>query len=153
MQVSARVCLRTGLAIGLSALAVAQALAADLKVGFITSLSGPVSSLGIPYDKGIKAAQAYKSEVAGHKITMVSLDDASDPSTAARNARKLIEEDKVDVIIGTAGAPGSLAIAGVARETKTPLISIANADLAGEDGAWMVTLPQPAPLMMGAMVE
>ena len=49
--------------------------------------------------------------------------DASDPSTAARNARKLIEEDKVDVIIGTAGSPGALAIAGVARETKTPLIS------------------------------
>src|SRR5690348_18492221 len=88
----------------------ASALAADLKVGFITSLSGPVSSLGIPYDKGIKAAQAYKSEVAGHKVVMVALDDASDPSTAARNARKLIEEDKVDVIIGTAGSPGALAI-------------------------------------------
>lgn len=153
MKVSARLCLRTGLAFGLSALAVAQAFAADLKVGFITSLSGPVSSLGIPYDKGIKAAQAYKSEVAGNKIVLISLDDASDPSTAARNARKLIEEDKVDVIIGTAGSPGALAIAAVARETKTPLISIANANLPGEEGAWMVTLPQPAPLMVSAVVE
>ena len=153
MKVSARLCLRTGLAFGLGALAVAQAFAADLKVGFITSLSGPVSSLGIPYEKGIKAAQAYKSEVAGNKIVMVALDDASDPSTAARNARKLIEEDKVDVIIGTAGSPGALAIAAVARETKTPLISIANANLPGEEGAWMVTLPQPAPLMVSAVVE
>ena len=124
------------------------ALAADLKVGFITSLSGPVSSLGIPYEKGIKAAVAYKSEVAGHKMQVIQLDDASDPSTAARNARKLIDEDKVDVIIGTAGSPGALAIAAVARETKTPLISIANANLPGDDGAWMVTLPQPAPLMV-----
>jgi len=146
-------CLRTGLALGLSALAVANALAADLKVGFITSLSGPVSSLGIPYEKGIKAAQAYQSEVAGHKIQLISLDDASDPSTAARNARKLIEEDKVDVIIGTAGSPGALAIAAVARETRTPLIAIANANLPGEAGAWMVTLPQPAPLMVSAVVE
>ncbi len=153
MQVSARLCLRTGLALGLGAIAVAQAFAADIKVGFITSLSGPVSSLGIPYDKGIKAGAAYKSEVAGRKITMISLDDASDPSTAARNARKLIEEDKVDVIIGTAGSPGALAIAAVARETKTPLISIANANLPGEEGAWMVTLPQPAPLMVSAVVE
>ena len=153
MKVSVRFCIRTGLALGLSALAVANALAADLKVGFITSLSGPVSSLGIPYDKGIKAGLAYKSEVAGRKITLVSLDDASDPSTAARNARKLIEEDKVDVIIGTAGSPGALAIAAVARETKTPLISIANANLPGEEGAWMVTLPQPAPLMVSAVVE
>jgi branched-chain amino acid transport system substrate-binding protein len=130
-----------------------NALAADLKVGFITSLSGPVSSLGIPYDKGIKAAAAYKPVIAGHKVQLISLDDGSDPATAARNARKLIEEDKVDVVIGTAGSPGALAIAAVARETKTPLISIANANLPGEDGAWMVTLPQPAPLMVNAVVE
>lgn len=137
----------------IGAAAAVSTLAADLKVGFITSLSGPVSSLGIPYAKGIQAGQAWKSEVAGHKIQLVQLDDGSDPATSARNARKLINEDKVDVIIGTAGSPGSLAIAAVARETKTPLISIANANLAGEEGAWMVTLPQPAPLMVGAVVE
>ncbi|MDR6523381.1 ABC transporter substrate-binding protein [Variovorax atrisoli] len=153
MKVLNRIRTFAAIAAGLGALSAAGAWAADLKVGFITSMSGPVSSLGIPYDKGMKAAVAYKSEVGGRKVQVIQLDDASDPSTAARNARKLIEEDKVDVIIGTAGAPGSLAIAGVARETKTPLISIANADLPGDDGAWMVTLPQPAPLMMGAMVE
>ena len=134
-------------------LSAASAWAADFKVGFITSLSGPVSSLGIPYEKGMKAALAYKSEVGGRKIQLVQLDDASDPSTAARNARKMIDEDKVDVIIGTAGSPGALAIAAVARETKTPLISIANANLPGEEGSWMVTLPQPAPLMVSAVVE
>ncbi|MBP6900541.1 MAG: ABC transporter substrate-binding protein [Burkholderiaceae bacterium] len=132
---------------------VSTALAADYKVGFITSLSGPVSSLGIPYQKGIQAAVSYKADIDGKKIQLIQLDDASDPSTAARNARKLIEEDKVDVIIGTAGSPGALAIAAVARETKTPLISIANANLPGEDGAWMVTLPQPAPLMVSAVVD
>ena len=130
-----------------------NALAADLKVGFITSLSGPVSSLGIPYAKGIQAGVTHQSMVNGHKVQLIQLDDGSDPATAARNARKLIEEDKVDVVIGTAGSPGALAIAAVARETKTPLISIANANLPGEDGAWMVTLPQPAPLMVNAIVE
>jgi branched-chain amino acid transport system substrate-binding protein len=141
------------IAIGLGTLGAAGASAADLKVGFITSLSGPVSSLGIPYAAGLKAAQAYQSEVDGHKIQVVVLDDASDPSTAARNARKLIDEDKVDVIMGSAGTPASLAIAAVARETKTPQISLAYADLAGDAGAWMVTIPQPASLMMSAMVE
>jgi ABC-type sugar transport system substrate-binding protein len=152
MKVLTRLSALVGLAAALS-LSTASALAADLKVGFITSLSGPVSSLGIPYDKGMNAALAYQSEINGRKIQVIRLDDASDPSTAARDARKLIDEDKVDVIIGTAGAPGALAIAAVARETKTPLINIANADLPGADGAWMVTLPQPAPLMMDAMVE
>ena len=153
MRVLFRTAALAGLAMGISALGAAGALAADLKVGFITSLSGPVSSLGIPYEKGMKAALAYKSEINGRKIQLVQLDDASDPSTAARNARKMIEEDKVDVIIGTAGSPGALAIAAVARETKTPLISIANANLDGEEGAWMITVPQPAPLMASALVE
>ena len=153
MNLLIRISMRTGIALALGALGAASAWAADLKVGFITSLSGPVSSLGIPYEKGIKAAIAYKADVGGRKIQMVQLDDASDPSTAARNARKLIDEEKVDVIIGTAGSPGALAIAAVARETRTPLISIANANLAGEEGAWMVTLPQPAPLMVSAVVE
>jgi branched-chain amino acid transport system substrate-binding protein len=129
------------------------ALAADYKVGFITSLTGPVSSLGIPYQKGILAAQTYKADIDGKKIEVIQLDDASDPSTAARNARKLIEEDKVDAIIGTAGSPGTLAIAAVAHETKTPLIGIGNADLPGEPGSWMVTVPQPAPLMVSAVVD
>ncbi len=145
--------IKTIAAAALGAVFTLNALAADLKVGFITSLSGPVSSLGIPYNKGIQAAVAYKGTVAGHKVQLIQLDDQSDPSTAARNARKLIDEDKVDVIIGTAGSPGALAIAGVARETKTPLISIANANLPGPEGEWMVTLPQPAPLMVNAVVE
>jgi branched-chain amino acid transport system substrate-binding protein len=149
MKTLIRIAAISAAALGLAA----QALAADLKVGFITSLSGPVSSLGIPYGKGIQAAAAYKSEIGGHKVQLIQLDDASDPSTAARNARKLIDEDKVDVIIGTAGSPGALAIAAVSRETKTPLISIANANLPGPDGAWMITIPQPAPLMIGAVVE
>ena len=153
MKLLTRLTTVAGVAFAACALPAAGALAADLKVGFITSLSGPVSSLGIPYDKGIEAAIAYRSEVNGRKVQVVKLDDASDPSTAARNARKMIDEDKVDVIIGTAGSPGALAIAAVARETKTPLISIANANLPGEEGAWMVTLPQPAPLMVSAVIE
>jgi branched-chain amino acid transport system substrate-binding protein len=153
MKVPSPIRALVGIVLGIGALSAASAWAADYKVGFITSLSGPVSSLGIPYEKGMKAALAYKSEVGGRKIQLVQLDDASDPSTAARNARKMIDEDKVDVIIGTAGSPGALAIAAVARETKTPLISIANANLPGEEGSWMVTLPQPAPLMVSAVVE
>ncbi|WP_298018683.1 ABC transporter substrate-binding protein [uncultured Castellaniella sp.] len=144
----------TAAAAAVGAMAMAPgAHAADYKVGFITSLSGPVSSLGIPYDKGIKAAYEFQSKVDGRKVELIKLDDGSNPSTAARNARKLINEDKVDAIIGTAGSPGALAIAAVARENKVPLISIANANLPGEEGAWMVTVPQPAPLMVGAVVD
>ena len=129
------------------------AAAADLKVGFIAPLSGPISSQGIPNAKGIQAGLKYKGEVGGRKIVLIQLDDASDPSTSARNARKLIEEEKVDVIVGTGGVPGSMAIAAVAREAKVPLVSFTPLTLAGDESAWAVTTAQPAPLMISAVVE
>lgn len=140
-------------ALAAATLAAAQAWAADLKVGVISSLSGPVSALGIPYEKGIRAAQAHQATVAGRKIEVIVLDDASDPTTAGRNARKLINEDKVDVLIGTSGVPGAMAIAAVARELQTPLISPTPVTLPGPEGAWTVTVSQPFELMVDAVVE
>ena len=141
--------------LGLTAVAFAatQAFAADLKIGFISSLSGPVSALGIPYEKGIRAAIAEHPVLAGHKVELIVLDDASDPTTAGRNARKLVTEDKVDVLIGTSGVPGAMAIAAVARELNTPLISPTPITIPGPEGAWTVTVSQPFPLMVSAVVD
>lgn len=127
--------------------------AADLKVGVITSLSGPISAQGIPNSQGIQAGFKYQAVVGGRKIQIIQLDDASDPSTAARNARKLIEEEKVDVLLGTGANPNSMAIAAVAREHKTPQIAYTPLSLAGEDSAWTVTTAQPAALMVAAVVD
>ena len=141
--------------IGLMAIALAgaQATAADLKIGFISSLSGPVSALGIPYEKGIRAAIAEHPMLAGRKVELIVLDDASDPTTAGRNARKLVVEDKVDVLIGTSGVPSAMAIAAVARELNTPLISPTPVTIPGPEGAWTVTVSQPFPLMVAGVVE
>ncbi|MDR6886065.1 MULTISPECIES: ABC transporter substrate-binding protein [Variovorax] len=135
------------------AMAAAQAMAADLKIGFISSLSGPVAALGVPYEKGIRAAIAEHPEIGGRKVQLIVLDDASDPTTAGRNARKLVTEDKVDVLIGTSGVPGAMAIASVARELNTPLISPTPVTIAGPEGAWTVTVSQPFPLMVAGVVE
>jgi branched-chain amino acid transport system substrate-binding protein len=129
------------------------AAAADLKIGFISSMSGPVSGLGIPYAKGIQAALAQHPLIAGRKVQLIALDDASDPAAAARDARKLVAEDKVDVLIGTSGVPGAMAIAAVARESMTPLISPTPVNLPPGDGGWTVTVSQPFPLMVAAVVE
>ncbi len=56
------------------------------------------------YDRGMKAALEYASSVGEEKVKLIQLDDSSDPSTATRNARKLVEENKVDLMIGTATA-------------------------------------------------
>ena len=94
-----------GLAALLAGVMAATAAQADITIGFVTSLSGNGSSIGIPYGRGIAAAVEYKNEVNGEKIRLIQLDDGSDPSAATRNARKLIEEEKVDLLIGTATAP------------------------------------------------
>ena len=87
-----------------AALTLTSTYAAALRVGVSSSLSGPLSALGIPYEKGIRAAFALHPEIAGRKVQLIVLDDASDPTTAARNARKLIGEDAVDVLIRPRGA-------------------------------------------------
>ncbi|WP_423455822.1 ABC transporter substrate-binding protein [Ottowia sp. VDI28] len=138
----------------LAACTATGAVAADtIKIGFISSLSGPVAALGVPYEKGIRAAIAQQPTIAGRKVELIVLDDASDPTTAGRNARKLAVDDKVDVLIGTSGVPGAMAIAAVAKETGTPLISPTPVVIPGEEGAWTVTVSQPFPLMVSAVVE
>jgi branched-chain amino acid transport system substrate-binding protein len=139
-------------AAGIAALATG-ALAADLKVGLSVSLSGPNSSLGVPYAKGMQAALAYKPEINGRKIRLIVLDDASDPTTAGRNARKLVEEDKVDVLMGTSGVPAAIAMAQVGSETKTPMIGLCPISLNPQETSWVVTVAQPTQLMVDAVVE
>jgi len=128
----------------------APAARADIKVGFITSLSGNASSIGIPYGRGIQAASAYRSEVNGQKVRLIQLDDGSDPSATTRNARKLMEEENVDVLIGAATAPSTLAVAAVAAELKVPLIAVAPITLqfTGSGEQWVVAVPQPPTLFV-----
>jgi len=130
------------------------ACAADLTVGFVTSLSGPGASIGIPYEKGILAGHAYADKAGDQKIKLIRLDDASDPSATARNARKLVQEEKVDVLVGTSGVPGTVAMSVVAAETKTPMISLTPASQPqSPNGQWLISIPQPTTLMVSAVVD
>lgn len=147
--------LKVALMAGAMALALQHGARADITVGLITSMSGPISSIGIPYSKGIKAGEAYSSEIGGEKVKVIELDDASDVSNASKLARKLIEEDKVDVILGTAGSPGTVAIMAAATEMKVPVIALTPVpSVPKNDGKpWAVTVVQPAKDMMGAVVQ
>jgi branched-chain amino acid transport system substrate-binding protein len=149
MQNLTRTALATALAAGLAM----TAFAADLKVGLSVSLSGPNSSLGVPYAKGMQAALAYRPEVNGRKIQLIVLDDGSDPTTAGRNARKLVEEDKVDVLMGTSGVPAAIAMAQVGRDAKVPMIGLTPIQLDPAENPWVFTVAQPTQLMIDAVVQ
>ena len=128
---------------------------AEIVVGVIQSQTGPVSSIGLPYVRGIQAGQAYIGEAAGEKFRIIVLDDASDPSTAAKNTRKLIEEDKVDVIMGTAGAPATAALIAVASELKVPVIAPTPVPTVPkvDDKPWAISTPQNPRDMFGIIVD
>ena len=145
--------MRCTLAVVAGAGLVGGAVAQDLKVGLSVSLSGPNSSLGVPYAKGMEAAIAYKPEINGRKVKLIVLDDGSDPTAAGRNARKLAEEDKVDVLMGTSGVPAAIAMAQVARDTKTPMIGLTPIVLDPAENSWFHTVAQPTQLMVDAVVE
>jgi branched-chain amino acid transport system substrate-binding protein len=129
------------------------AAAADIKVGLITAMTGPGASIGIPYAKGTAAGVAYKDNVDGTKLNLIQLDDATDPSTATRNARKLIEQDKVDVLIGSGSTPSSIAMTAVCHELKVPCITVSPVNMPGEPGSWMISIPQPPTLMVSVVVD
>jgi branched-chain amino acid transport system substrate-binding protein len=145
--------LRFAVGIAVAALLALPAKAADINVGLITAMTGPGASIGIPYAKGAAAGVAYKDEVDGTKLNLIQLDDATDPSTATRNARKLIEQDKVDLLIGSGSTPSSIAITAVCHELKVPCITIAPVNMPGEPGSWMISIPQPPTLMVSVVVD
>ncbi|HLZ01012.1 MAG TPA: ABC transporter substrate-binding protein [Bradyrhizobium sp.] len=132
----------------------APAARADITIGFVTSLSGPGSSIGIPYGKGINAAHEYKKTINGETIRLIQLDDGSDPSAATRNARKLVEEEKVDLLIGTATTPSTIAMAAVASELKVPMIALAPiGKLPESPEQWVISVPQPASLLVKIVAD
>jgi branched-chain amino acid transport system substrate-binding protein len=137
----------------IASLLAAPAMAADITVGLVTSMTGPNASIGIPYSKGVAAGVAYRDEVNGIKLKVIQLDDASDPSTGTRDARKLIEEDKVDVLMGSGNTPITLAINALAHELKVPLIGLVPINVPGEAGSWAISIPQPADLLVSTVAD
>lgn len=112
----------------------APAAGAAYKIGLVVSITGPTSSLGIPerdtvlmiQDQVNKAGGVKGPDGAMHKIDVTVEDDASDASKATLAAKKLVEQDKVAVLIGSSGSPASIAMVEIATNNSTPMISLAS---------------------------
>jgi branched-chain amino acid transport system substrate-binding protein len=132
----------------------ATAAQADINVGVVVSATGPAASLGIP-EKNTLALMP--TTIGGEKINYIVLDDASDTTTAVKNMRKLVSEDKVDVVIGSTISPNSLAMIDVAAESQTPMISMAASsrivEPVDEKRRWVFKTPQNDAQMSTAIVE
>ncbi|MCM5682793.1 ABC transporter substrate-binding protein [Schlegelella sp. S2-27] len=136
---------------GLAVIAVATSgtALADLTIGVVLPLTGPASGLGIPMQNGFKL---WPQTIAGEKVRLVILDDATDPSKGVQNARRLVTEDKVDVLMGSGATPVAIPMADVAAEAKTPHLAMSPAPLPAGKDHWTFRLPQSNGVMANAIV-
>jgi branched-chain amino acid transport system substrate-binding protein len=117
-----------GAALALGALT-AQA-AEPIKIGSILSVTGPAAFLG---DPELKTLQMYvddinkKGGVLGRPLQLVHYDDGSDANKANGFAKRLIEDDKVDVLVGGTTTGATMSVAPLVDKAGIPFISLAGA--------------------------
>ncbi len=102
--------------------ALALPAAAQIRIGVTISTTGPAASLGVPQRNSIAL---LPKEIGGQAVEYIVLDDGADSTRAVANARKLIDENKVDALVGSSTTPASLAMIDVAAEKQVPMISLA----------------------------
>jgi len=123
---------------------------ADLTLGVSLPLTGAASGLGIPVKSGFAL---WPKEIAGQKLNLIILDDASDPTAANKNARRFVTEDKVDLIVGSAMTPAALAMVGVAAEAQTVQIAVSPIDLPPGKDTWSFRIAHSTATMALALGE
>ena len=123
---------------------------ADVNIGVTLSLTGPASGLGIPVGNQFKL---WPQTIAGEKVNLIILDDASDPSKGASNARRFVTDDKVDLILGGSITTVSVAVAPIAVEAKTTQIAISPVGVPPDQEKWLFRLPQGFAVMAHPIVE
>ena len=93
-----------------------------VKVGVFLPLTGDNAAGGELELRGIKLANQLHPEVLGKKVELVVADNKSDQAEAASVAARLIEKDKVSVLVGSYGSSLSMAAGNIVKENKVPAV-------------------------------
>lgn len=136
------------------ALCFAGCALAQVKIGVVSSASGPIALVGIPQKNTVAL---LPKEVAGQKIEYFSLDDASDPTASVSAVKKLINEDKVDALIGPSGSPNAMGVIQFAAEAGVPMFApVGTAAVVlpmTEQKKWVFKTTQNDDLIANALVD
>ena len=93
---------------------------AEIRIGVVTSSSGPIAMVGIPQKNSIAL---LPKTIGGEAVKYFSLDDASGPTASVKAVTKLISENNVDAIIGPSGSPNAMAVIGTIAKAGVPLLA------------------------------
>ncbi|MGE4243745.1 ABC transporter substrate-binding protein [Ramlibacter sp.] len=104
--------------VGLLLPQIARAQSSRIRVGFMLPYTGTFASLGVNIENGVRMAIDEKGgKLGGRDIEWFKVDDESEPSKGVENANRLVQRDKVDVLIGTVHSGVQMGIQRVARES------------------------------------
>ncbi len=97
---------------------IVRAQSAKVRVGFMLPYTGTFAQLGVAIENGFRMAiNEQGGKLGGREIEYFKVDDESEPSKGIENANKLVQRDKVDVLVGTVHSGVQMGIQKVARES------------------------------------
>lgn len=113
----------------------AFAQAGKIKVGLMLPYTGTFAPLGIAIENGFRLAlEEAGGRLGGREVEIAKVDDESDPAKATDNTKRLVDREKVDILIGTVHSGVAAGMLRVTRESGT-LHLIPNAGLSQATGA------------------
>ena len=97
---------------------IARAQSNKIRVGLMLPYTGTFAQLGVAIENGFRMAIAEQGgKLGGREIEYFKVDDESEPSKGIENASKLVQRDKVDVLVGTVHSGVQMGIHKVARDS------------------------------------
>ena len=119
---------------GLMPKSVAFAQAQKIRVGLMLPYTGTYAQLGTAITNGFKLAVSERGgKLGGRELEYFTVDDEAEPAKAPENTNKLVQRDKVDVLVGTVHSGVQMGMVKIAKENNTLLI-IPNAGLDAATG-------------------
>ncbi len=112
--------LRPALCALTATLAMLAAAHAQVKIGVITSATGPTAFVGVPQKNSVAL---LPKRVGDTTIEYIYLDDASDSTQSVTDVKKLIAEQKIDALIGPSGSPNAMGVIAFVAEAKLPMLA------------------------------
>ncbi len=101
-----------------------------IRIGAFLSVTGPAAFLGDPEQKTLEmVVERINAEggVLGRKLQLIAYDDAGDAEKARTFAKRLLEQDRVDVIVGGSTTGTTMAVVPLIEAAQTPFVSLAGA--------------------------
>jgi branched-chain amino acid transport system substrate-binding protein len=111
------------------------AQAQKIRVGLMLPYTGTYAQLGVAITNAFKLAVIERGgKLGGRELEYFTVDDEAEPAKAPENTNKLVQRDKVDVLVGTVHSGVQMGMVKIAKETNTLMI-IPNAGLDAATGA------------------